>query len=57
MKLENDRTNTYLEAIVYGREQDPKAQMIVTMLPNDNKTRYDAIKKLCCLDSPSKAAS
>ncbi len=52
--MDKDRTSDYLESIQRGREKEPEAQMVVCMVPNDNKTRYDAIKKHCCLDKPSK---
>ncbi len=58
MDLENDRIKTYLDAIDYGvaeatKKGSPPA-IVLAIIPNDNKTRYDAIKKLCCHDKPSK---
>ena len=43
--IENDRTNTYIQAL-----QSVESAMVVCMLPNNNKERYDAIKKLCCCE-------
>lgn len=48
--LNNDRTETYLQAIksLYS----DSLQMVVTILTSNRKDRYDAIKKLCCLEMP-----
>lgn len=52
IKLDTDRVSEYVEAIQYGCSQIPNARIVVIVVPNDNKTRYDAIKKLCCIDQP-----
>lgn len=48
--MNNDRTETYLQAIksLYS----DSLQMVVTILTSNRKDRYDAIKKLCCLEMP-----
>ena len=47
--LENDRTSTFVEAC---RKVPDSADLIVIIVPNDNKERYDTIKKLFCCDKP-----
>ena len=49
-QLPDDRTERYLDAIkdVYS----DKMQMVVTILTTNRKDRYDAIKKICCLERP-----
>ncbi|RMX60997.1 hypothetical protein pdam_00014203 [Pocillopora damicornis] len=49
-QLNNDRTESYLDAIK-GNFSD-SLQMVVTILTTNRKDRYDAIKKLCCLETP-----
>ena len=46
--IENDRTSTYVEAAkgISGY------QIIVVILPNNNKDRYDAVKKIFCIENP-----
>ncbi|KAI1284890.1 Piwi-like protein 1 [Halotydeus destructor] len=47
--LDNDRTGTYVDAC----KNAPKdAQIIVIIVPNNNKERYDTIKKIFCCDQP-----
>lgn len=53
--LESDRTDQYTQAI--NRYVTPQTQLVVCMLPNNRKDRYDAIKKLCCVDRPGKLSS
>jgi len=48
--IQNDRTETYLSAI--KNNVSPALQMVVTILTTNRKDRYDAIKKLCCLEKP-----
>ena len=49
--LDNDRTDTYLRAL--KNELDAERPQIVTVIvPTNRKDRYDAIKKLCCLEKP-----
>ncbi|CAL1531960.1 unnamed protein product [Lymnaea stagnalis] len=50
VELNDDRNDTYLQAI--RMNLNPKVQMIVCIVPNNKKDRYDAIKKCCCIDNP-----
>jgi aubergine-like protein len=47
--LDNDRTSTFVEAC---RAVPSNMQIVVIILPNSNKERYDAIKKIFCIDHP-----
>jgi len=47
--LNNDRTSTFVEAC---RTVPSNMQIVVIILPNSNKERYDAIKKIFCVDHP-----
>ena len=49
-ELPDDRTDTYLRAL--KQNINPKVQMVICILPRSTKDRYDAIKKLCCLEKP-----
>nr|AIY62327.1 piwi [Fimbriaphyllia ancora] len=49
-QLSDDRTESYLSAIK-GKYSE-QLQMVVTILTTNRKDRYDAIKKLCCLEMP-----
>lgn len=51
--IENDRTETYLNAIRSEVQRD-MPQIVVAVVPSNRKDRYDAIKKLCCLEMPGK---
>lgn len=47
------RHAAYVESIrdsIESKQLTDKAQMVVTIVPNDLKERYDAIKKICCVD-------
>jgi aubergine-like protein len=48
--LENDRESTYLKRI--KENLGPQDQLVVVVLSNNNKSRYDAIKKHLCLENP-----
>jgi len=48
--LQNDRADSYLRAIKDRKNSD--TQMVVCIVPNNRKDRYDAIKKYCCVDNP-----
>jgi aubergine-like protein len=50
VEIQNDRNESYLQAIRSKLASD--TQMIVTVVPNMEKDRYDAIKKSCCIDNP-----
>ena len=49
-ELADDRTDTFLRAI--KDNLTPDVQMVICLLPNNRKDRYDAIKKLCCVEKP-----
>ena len=46
--LDNDRTGTYIQACKKVRD----VQMVVVIVPNNNKDRYDTIKKIFCIETP-----
>jgi len=50
IELNNDRNESYLQAI--RSNLCPETQMVMTVLTNNKKDRYDAIKKSCCIDNP-----
>ncbi|CAF1379493.1 unnamed protein product, partial [Didymodactylos carnosus] len=50
VQLQNDRPETYLEAIMAKVRRN--TQMAVCVLTNNRKDRYDALKKYFCLDNP-----
>ena len=47
--LDNDRTSSYVEAC---KSCPANMQIVVTIVPNNNQERYNAIKKVFCLDHP-----
>ena len=52
LELPNDRNESYLMTL---REHvNPNVQMVVCVLSNNKKDRYDAIKKFCCIDCPGR---
>jgi aubergine-like protein len=55
-RLQGDGANFFVDGINKGFElaasKSTRIELIVVIVPNDNKTRYDAIKKLCCLEKP-----
>lgn len=50
VQLGQDRNEQYLQAI--RQNLTPSTQIIVFVVPNDKKDRYDAIKKSFCIDNP-----
>ena len=46
--IDNDRVGTFMEACKRIRDQ----QMVVVIVPNNNKDRYDTIKKIFCCEQP-----
>ncbi|XP_059156586.1 piwi-like protein 1 [Physella acuta] len=50
VELNDDRNDSYLQAIRQNLNQ--RVQMVVCVVPNQKKDRYDAIKKCCCIDNP-----
>ena len=51
-ELQDDRVTTYIRTLKDIIQ--PELQMVVCIVPNNRKDRYDAIKKTCCLTNPSK---
>ena len=49
-EVPDDRTETFCTAIRSACQAQPS--ILVAVLPNNRKDRYDAIKKLCCVDLP-----
>ena len=50
--MQNDRNESYLNTLRNFVKEN--AQMVVCILSNNKKDRYDAIKKFCCIDFPGK---
>ncbi|CAF0863904.1 unnamed protein product, partial [Didymodactylos carnosus] len=50
VQLPNDRSETYLDALTAKVKKN--TDLVLCILPNDRKDRYDAIKKYLCLDNP-----
>lgn len=50
VEINQDRNENYLQAI--RQNLNPETQMVVTVVANNKKDRYDAIKKTCCIDNP-----
>lgn len=50
IEMNQDRNENYLQAI--RQNLTPQTQIMVCVVPNDKKDRYDAIKKSCCIDNP-----
>ncbi|KAI8735952.1 piwi protein 1 [Biomphalaria glabrata] len=50
IEMNDDRNESYLQAIRQNLNQS--IQMVVCVVPNQKKDRYDAIKKCCCIDNP-----
>lgn len=49
-RLNDDSARSYFGSL---KEQiNEKVQMVVCIVPNNRKDRYDAIKKLCCVEKP-----
>lgn len=47
--LNENRTGYYIDAL---KAIPSGAQMVVCIVPNNNKERYDSIKKICCVEKP-----
>ena len=48
--MPNDRNDAYIGAL---RDNiTPNVQMVLCVCPSSKKDRYDAIKKICCIDHP-----
>ncbi|WAR02492.1 PIWL1-like protein [Mya arenaria] len=50
IELHDDRNNSYLQGI--KDNLNGRIQMVLIITPTNKKDRYDAIKKLCCVDHP-----
>jgi hypothetical protein len=50
MQLPNDRPETYLSALPEKIQKN--TDLVLCVLPNNRKDRYDALKKYMCLDNP-----
>ena len=48
--LNDDRVETFVAGLKTNVK--PGVQMVICLLPNNAKNRYDAIKKLCCVEQP-----
>lgn len=48
--IEDDRINSFIGAMRRGI--GPETEMILIIVPNNRKDRYDAIKKVACIDIP-----
>ena len=51
-EAEEPRVTDFLSAVDWLKAQGKPLDIVMIVLPNDNKTRYDAIKKQLCIDSP-----
>ncbi|ESO84639.1 hypothetical protein LOTGIDRAFT_131825 [Lottia gigantea] len=49
-ELQNDRNETFLETL--RKNLTERIQMVLIVVPNNKKDRYDAIKKFCCVEHP-----
>lgn len=47
--IDNERTSTFVDAC---NGVPPNMQIVVVILPNNNKDRYDALKKIFCCEHP-----
>ena len=50
IQLPNDRPETYLSAL--PEKIQKTTDLVLCILPNNRKDRYDALKKYMCLDNP-----
>jgi aubergine-like protein len=50
IELPNDRSETFIQAI--ENKANPQLDLICCILTNNRKDRYDAIKKVLCVDCP-----
>jgi len=49
-RLNDDQARTYFNSL--NDQITEQVQMVVCIVPNNRKDRYDAIKKLCCVEKP-----
>jgi len=52
VELNRDTSQEYSQAIKSSLKNNNECQMVVCLLSGQKKDRYDAIKKLCCLQEP-----
>ena len=52
VKLGSDDARTYAQTLKQAILGTPDAQIAVCIVGNNKKDRYDAIKKICCLENP-----
>lgn len=52
VKLGSDDARTYAQTLKAAILGTPDAQIAVCIVGNNKKDRYDAIKKICCLENP-----
>jgi len=50
VQVADDSTNTFVRALKDTITQD--VCMVLVVLPTNRKDRYDAIKTICCIESP-----
>jgi aubergine-like protein len=50
IQLPNDRSETFIRAI--ENNTNPQIDLVCCVLTNNRKDRYDAIKKVLCVDCP-----
>ncbi len=50
VELPNDRAETFIQTI--REKANPQLDLICCILTNNRKDRYDAIKKVLCVDCP-----
>lgn len=50
IELPNDRSETFIRAI--ENTTNPQIDFVCCILTNNRKDRYDAIKKILCVDYP-----
>jgi len=50
IELPNDRSETFIQAI--ENKINSKIDLVCCILTNNRKDRYDAIKKVLCVDCP-----
>jgi aubergine-like protein len=50
IELANDRSETFIQAI--ENKSNPQIDLVCCILTNNRKDRYDAIKKVLCVDYP-----
>ncbi|XP_062399032.1 piwi-like protein 2 [Sardina pilchardus] len=52
VELRDDRTETYIKSIHSQLTSDPNLQLVICIITGNKDDLYNAIKKLCCVQSP-----